>query len=167
MRPQMADQDERRRILDMLASGQINADEAEELLGALAGDRVDPHGIRRAVDSAVADAMGAADHAMRHVTGGRQNRPRRISRSLRITIDSGDEEQGNRGRVAVTVPVALAKFAGKLIPEEIRVKLESEGIELADLLEALDQDLPEGRLVDIDTNSAEGGKRARIIVEVA
>lgn len=165
----MADRpEERRRILDMLASGQINADEAEELLGALGGDRDDPYQIGRAVDSAVEEAMGAVDSAMRHARAGRhQNRPRRISRSLRITIDSGDEEQGNRGRVAVTVPVALAKFASKLIPEEVRVKLENEGIELTDLLEALDQDLPEGRLVDIDTNSGEGGQRARIIVEVA
>lgn len=159
----MAEQEERRRILDMLASGQINADEAEELLQALSGNNDDEFDIGRAIDKHVAAIEASALAGLR---SGR-HRQRRISRSLRIVIDSGDEEQGNRGRVAVTVPVALAKFAGKLIPEEVRIRLENEGIELADLLEALDQDLPEGRLVDIDTNAAEGGQRARIIVEVA
>ena len=157
----MADRpEERRRILDMLASGQINADEAEELL--------------RAVDWGGGESRRtAAREFARHsgfreaVKQARREKARTIARSLRIVIDSGDAEQGNSGRVAVTVPVALAKFAGKLIPEEVRLKLENEGIELATLLEALDQDLPEGRLVDIETNAAEGGQHARIIVEVA
>ena len=159
----MTDQGERRRILDMLASGQINTDEAEELLGALEGGLDDEHDLGRAIDRQVAAIEASALAGL----SGKRFRRKHIARSLRIVIDSGDGEQGNRGRVAVTVPVALAKFAGKLIPEEIRTRLESEGIELADLLEALDQDLPEGRLIDIDTNTAEGGQRARIIVEVA
>ena len=158
----MADAEERRRILDMLAKGQINIDEAEELLGALDTD------IGADVESARAyERHAAAIEAGLAAMESRRHRPRRIARSLRIVIDSGDEEQGDRGRVAVTVPVALAKFAGKLIPEEVRTRLEDEGIELADLLAALDQDLPEGRLVDIDTSAGGTGQRARIIVEVA
>lgn len=159
----MADQAERRRILEMLGSGQINAAEAEELLRALESEDDDRIDSGRATDRHAAAVEAAGLSRLRR---GKQ-RQRHIARSLRIVIDSGDEEQKNSGRIAVTVPVALAKFAGKLIPEEVRVRLENEGIELADLLEALDEDLPEGRLVDIDTNPAEGGKRARIIVEVA
>lgn len=157
----MAEQDERRRILDMLASGQINADEAEELLGALGSESESEVDFGTAVHNA---AVGAVLDRTRR---SREHRQRRISRSLRITIESGGDEQGKRERVVVTVPLALAKFAGKLIPQEVRVQLDAEGIEIAELLEALDQDLPEGRLVDIDTNGGDGGKRERIIVEVA
>lgn len=149
----------------MLANGQINAGEAEELLRALGGGKEDPFDIGRtvseAVDSALGSVFGSGESRRRHRAG------RHIARSLRIVIDSGDEENGRGGRTAVTVPLALAKFAGKLIPEEVRVRLDSEGIQLTDLLEALDEELPEGRLVDIDTGPVEGGQRSRIIVEVA
>lgn len=151
--------EERRRILDMLASGQITADEAEELLRAVNwGGRDDPR---------TKQELAAHAATREAVTHGRREKARSIARSLRIVIDSGDEEQGNRGRVAVTIPVTLAKFASKLIPQEVRVRLEDEGIELNELLQALDQDLPEGRLVDIDTSASDEGRRARIIVEVA
>lgn len=156
----MSEQSERRRILDMLASGQINADQAEELLGALGGDGDDEEPRRTAGAARHAVALGAVRAAGR-------GENRKIARSVRIMIDTGGEEQKGRGRVAVTVPLALAKFAGKLIPEEVRDRLEDEGIELAQLLQALDQELPEGRLVDIDTTpGGEQGRRARIVVEV-
>lgn len=164
MPDQVPEQNERRRILDMLASGQINADEAEELLGALdSSGENDPLDIGRSFDRHArsfidASALAASIRAKKH-------REKRIAKSLRIVIDSGDEEQSKRGRVTVTVPLALAKFAGKLIPEEMRGKLEHEGIELTELLEALDDELPEGRLLDVDTNGGEGQK-ARIVVEV-
>jgi hypothetical protein len=154
----MADHPERRRILDMLASGQINADEAAELLNALdEGTEGDGRRARRQSHAAIAAAVLEA----------RDKGTRKIARSLRIVIDSGAEEKGDRDRVAVTVPLALAKFAAKLIPEDVRSHLESEGIELTELLQALDQELPEGRLVDIDSSSGgDQGDRARIIVEV-
>jgi hypothetical protein len=154
----MADHPERRRILDMLAAGQINADEAAELLAAVesGSDARDRRGPRE-------HPAGIVEAVMR----ARGKEARRIARSLRIVIDSGAENEGDRGRVTVTVPLALAKFAGKLIPEEARSRLEDEGIELAELLQALDQELPEGRLIDIDTGSAaDPSSRARIIVEV-
>lgn len=155
----MSEHPERRRILDMLAAGQINAAEAGELLSAVdAGDDEGGHG-----------AGVSAGHAA-IVSGGREARrdaTRRIARSLRIVIDAGGEEGGSRGKVTVTVPLALAKFAGKLIPEDVRDRLEDEGIELAELLQALDPELPEGRLVDIDsTPEGDQGRRAKIVVEV-
>ncbi|MEX2536379.1 MAG: hypothetical protein WD273_12360 [Trueperaceae bacterium] len=156
----MAEAVERRRILDMLAGGQINADEAEELLGAVdgSGDETSPVNRDVARHVAILDA----------VRGARKDKAKTITRSLRIIIDAGDEEYGNRGHVSVTVPLALAKFAGKLIPQDVRLRLEDEGIELAELLQALDEELPEGRLVDIDTNpEGDMGRRARIVVEVA
>jgi predicted RNA-binding protein len=155
----MAEYPERRRILDMLAGGQINADQAGKLLSALEEGGYAAAATDKAREKSLALAANRASDR------GAENK--RIARSLRIAIDAGSDEQENRGRVTVTVPLALAKFAGKLIPEDVRVRLEDEGIELAELLQALDQELPEGRLVDIDT--APGGdarRRARIIVEV-
>ncbi|MEX2542212.1 MAG: hypothetical protein WD314_10385 [Trueperaceae bacterium] len=155
----MSGHPERRRILDMLASGQINAAEAGELLNA-----VDAGG-----DDGGRSAQVSAGHAA-IVSAGRDVRreaTKKIARSLRIVIDAGGEEGGSRGKVTVTVPLALAKFAGKLIPQDVRTRLEDEGIELAELLQALDQELPEGRLVDIDTTpEGDQGRRAKIVVEV-
>jgi DNA-binding transcriptional ArsR family regulator len=156
-RLEMAENPERRRILDLLAGGQINAEEAGRLLSAL-----EHGGASASEDRAHAKSLSLAAGRRADAEG-----DRRIARSLRIVIDAGGEDQRNRGRVAVTVPLALAKFAGKLIPEDVRSRLEDEGIELAELLQALDQELPEGRLVDIDTMpEGDNARRARIIVEV-
>lgn len=142
----------------MLASGQISADEAEELLTALL-----------ASDEGRDERRGpTAEHAriVNAMMGQRREAKAKIAKALRIVIESGNQERGDRGRVAVTIPVALAKFAGKLIPEEARTRLEDQGIDLEQLLQALDGELPEGRLVDIDT-AEDGEGRARIIVEVS
>jgi predicted RNA-binding protein len=155
----MAEYPERRRILDMLAGGQINADQAGKLLSALEQGGDEAGAADKAREKGLALAANRASD--------RGGEGQRIARSLRIAIDAGSDEQENRGRVTVTVPLALAKFAGKLIPEDVRVRLEDEGIELAELLQALDQELPEGRLVDIDTMpGGDDRRRARIIVEV-
>lgn len=159
----MSEQSERQRILEMLAAGQINAAEAGELLAALdAAANGSSHGGRHG------ERAGAGQAAV--LSGGREARrdaTKKIARSLRIVIEAGSEEGGRHGRVSVSVPLALAKFAGKLIPQDMRERLEDQGIELAELLQALDQELPEGRLVDIDTvPEGDDGRRSRIIVEV-
>lgn len=154
----MSDGSERRRILDMLASGQLTPPEAEELLRSLGAE----------ADSDYERIRGPAGARLRQRGPGQeaQGSGRKIARALRIVIDAGEDGE-SRDRIAVTLPLALAKFAGKLIPEEARLKLEDEGIEIAALLDALDQELPEGRLVDIDTTgSDDAGKRARIVIEV-
>ena len=119
----------------MLATGQINAAEAEELL--------------RALDSRPAQARPQKEPA--------------IARSLRITIDP--HEGTDRKAVTVTVPLALAKFAGGLIPAQVRERLDGEGLDIAGLLERLDRDLPAGPLVDLDSEGGTG-PGARIVVEV-
>lgn len=154
----MSEGSERRRILDMLAAGQLTPQEAEELLRSLGSEAdADYERARTSAGSRLRprDAGGEAGTA-----------DRRIARALRIVIDAGEDGESH-DRIAVTLPLALAKFAGKLIPEEARIKLEEEGIEIAALLDALDQELPEGRLVDIDTTgSDDAGNRARIVIEV-
>lgn len=160
----MADQDERRRILEMLAAGQISADEAQDLLEAMDAER-DSDVISLDIADEIKEAVRASLGGFGKPAKGPK---RRITRSLRIEISSSDEGSGRNGRVVVTVPLTLAKFAGKLLPENARERLDDNGIDLHSLLEQLDQDdLPEGRLIDIDSSDPESESgHARIVVEV-
>ena len=141
----MAAQDERKKVLDMLAAGQINVDQASELLRAL-GD------------------------GPRDASAPPPPPPPRVgtARLLRISIDANDDEDGgDRARIRVNVPLGLAKFASRFLPAEARNELEAQGIDLSELISALSTETPEGKLVDIDVDDEGGGrKKAKIVVEV-
>ena len=66
----------------------------------------------------------------------------------------------------INVPLGLAKFAGRFLPPEARRELEGQGIDLSSLLDSLNADVPDGRLVDIDATDEEKGTTAKIIIEV-
>jgi len=140
----MAAQDERKKVLDMLAAGQINVDQASELLRAL-GDA--PIGAAPPPPTPPSTRSGTA-------------------RLLRISIDANDDGDGDRAKIRVNVPLGLAKFAGRFLPAEARTELESQGIDLSELINALSTETPEGKLVDIDVDDDNGGKKAKIVVEV-
>ena len=141
----MAAQDERKKVLDMLAAGQINVDQAGELLRAL-GDA--PTGAGAPPPPPPPARTGTA-------------------RLLRISIDASDDADGDRARIRVNVPLGLAKFAGRFLPEEARSELQSQGIDLSELISALSTETPEGKLVDIDVDDdVTGRKKAKIVVEV-
>jgi hypothetical protein len=138
----VAVQEERKKVLDMLAAGQINVDQAGDLLRALSDG---PH--------------GAAPVAPPPRTG--------TARLLRISIDANGGGDGERAKIRVNVPLGLAKFASRFLPAEARAKLEAEGIDLSDLITAISTETPEGRLVDIDVDDdGSGRKQAKIVVEV-
>jgi hypothetical protein len=136
--------DERKKVLDMLASGQITVDQASELLRAL-GEGAPPVGPTPLVPARTGTA-----------------------RLLRISIDARDGGDGERAKVRVNVPLGLAKFASRFLPAEARSELEAQGIDLTELITAISTETPEGRLVDIDVDPEDGGggKSAKIIVEV-
>jgi hypothetical protein len=140
----MAAQDERKKVLDMLAAGQINVDQASELLRAL-GDA--PSGAAPPPPPPPSTRSGTA-------------------RLLRISIDANDDGDGDRAKIRVNVPLGLAKFAGRFLPAEARTELEAQGIDLSELINALSTETPEGKLVDIDVDDDDGGKKAKIVVEV-
>ena len=140
----MAAQDERKKVLDMLAAGQINVDQASELLRAL-GDG--PVGAAPPPPPPPPARTGTA-------------------RLLRISIDANDDGDGDRAKIRVNVPLGLAKFAGRFLPAEARTELEAQGIDLSELINALSTETPEGKLVDIDVDDDSGGKKAKIVVEV-
>ncbi|HKI59368.1 MAG TPA: hypothetical protein VKA00_09150 [Trueperaceae bacterium] len=131
--------EERRRILDMLAAGQISADQAAELLEAIG-----PSGRSEAP---AAKAKGTA-------------------RLLRISIDATKPDGSKEATVRVNVPLGLAKFAGRFLPPDARTQLEGQGIDLATLLDSLDTDVPGGRLVDFDAVDEDKGTTAKIVIEV-
>jgi len=137
----MAPGDEQRRVLDMLAAGQINAEQASTLLAALRGPAAPPP---------------PPPPAARRGT----------ARMLRISIDAGEEPGGERAKIRVNVPLGLAKFASRFMPAEARRELEGRGIDLNELIDAITTETPEGPLVDIDVDDDSGEKRAKIMIEV-
>lgn len=141
----MAIVDQRKKILDLLESGRINADQASELLRALGG--------------APREASAPPTPPPPARTG--------TARTLRISIDAaGDEGDKKNAKIRVNVPLGLAKFATRFLPAEAKGELEAQGVDLEELIAALSSETPEGRLVDIDVDDDGDGKRAKIVVEV-
>ena len=120
--------EEHKRILQMLAEGQITAEEAAELIEALE-------------DAPRVQARPASGRA----------------RLLRIYVHDPDDAT----EVKVNLPLALARFALKFIPEEQRAQIAEAGFDLDELLASLKSETPEGRLVEL-----EQGDGTRVIIEV-
>lgn len=137
-------ENDRRRILDLLAAGKISVDDAANLLRALAG------GGRPAPPPLEPPPR----------TSGR-------ARLLRITVDAREPGAGGETtKVRVNVPLALARFATRFLPPEARADLEAQGIDLNEILAALDEDLPGGKLVDVDVGGDDSTTgAARVIIE--
>jgi hypothetical protein len=131
----------RRKILDMLAAGQINADEAERLI--LAVEKETP-------------AAGSAN--------GSDTRPKPKPRYLRVLVE--DNGGGNSPKVNVRVPMQLLRSGVKLaalIPDQAFVQvneaLQKEGVRidlrqikpenLEELIDQLDE-----LTVDVDDKDA-------------
>ena len=132
---------EQRRILDLLAEGQLSAEQAAELLEALKTTEAPP-------------------------PPPRPPKPKGIAKVLRISIDAQNGDGASKAKVNVNVPMGLAKFASKFIPQQAREQFDLQGIDLNGILESLSSDTAEGRIVDIDAQEGEGSSRAKIIIEV-
>lgn len=139
----------------MLAAGKIDADQAASLLKAIGPleppTAPPPPRFEEAFES---DARAFT-------------RPKQgIARMLRITIDANDEAGSEKAKIRVNVPLALARFAGKFLPDDAKLQLQDQGIDLRELLDALGDELPEGPIVDIDAEGDGSGKKAKIMIEV-
>ncbi|SYZ74626.1 conserved hypothetical protein [Candidatus Zixiibacteriota bacterium] len=113
--------EERRRILEMVASGKITSDEAEELLNALDADR-DRDDDYEKDDDSESDSFGPGrDH---------DPQPGQNPRFLKILVIPGHGAHGNHGSeiVKIKIPLALMRAGMKmssLIPEQAREKIET------------------------------------------
>ncbi|HEY8796361.1 MAG TPA: hypothetical protein VIO85_00710 [Candidatus Dormibacteraeota bacterium] len=97
--------EERRQILEMLAGGKINADEADRLLGALGG----------ASSSATATATAV------------QTKP--LPKFIRVMVDSKDRKDGKPVHINVRVPIMLLRAGvrlASLIPPQAQEKVNAE-----------------------------------------
>jgi len=112
----MAENEDRRRILDMLAAGTISVDEAANLLKALG-----PGTPGRAIEPPAPP------------------RPAGQARLLRISIDAVKpvDEGGENAKVRINVPIALARFTTRFLPKEASAELQEQGVNIEEILNAL------------------------------
>jgi hypothetical protein len=133
--------EDRKRILDLLAEGRINADEAERLIAALGGEGSRP--------------SAPAGEA-----------PRRMPKFLRVIVDADSEDGRGRAKVNVRVPMQLLRAGvrlGGLIPgharDQVNNALRDQGIDFdiskikPENLEALIEQLNDFS-VDVDDERA-------------
>jgi hypothetical protein len=107
--------EERRHILEMLAAGTINADEADRLIGALGG----------ASSGATATATATA------------TQPKPLPKYLRVMIDAKEGKDDKPVHINVRVPIALLRAGvrlASLIPpkaqEKVNEELRKNGLDL-------------------------------------
>ena len=117
--------EDRRRILQLVADGKITAEEATELLDALPSDR-QSDGPREG-----ADAPYPSIPPVPPLPPMPQLPPNR-ARSLVIQINEGSENKVN-----LRIPFGLARAAGKFVPRRASQQLKEFGIELEELLNDL------------------------------
>jgi hypothetical protein len=101
--------EERKRILDMLEQGKIDAKQAEGLLESIekkVGQEKNPAKVR---------AKG---------------------RKLRVVVQSKEEGGEN---VNISIPLSLAKLVTKFIPKDKRESMESSGVDVGEILAHIDE----------------------------
>ncbi len=145
----MTDNDERSRVLRMVAEGQLSPEEAASLLEAL------EHGPR--ADSE--QGWGMPNLPEPPVWEGRVQRKRReghgSARAVVIQIKEGGENKVN-----IRVPISMARMAGKFIPRQAQQYLAGYEIDLQQFLDDVG-DAEGGTLLEVK----EGENRVLIAVE--
>jgi hypothetical protein len=136
--------EDRKRILDLLAEGKINADEAERLISALAGS-----------------GPGAQPDAA----------PRRTAKYLRVIVNAN--EDGHPTKVNIRVPMQLLRAGvrlGGLIPnharEQVNEALRDQGIDI-DISKIKPENLEEliEQLHDFSVDVDDGNANVRVFCE--
>jgi hypothetical protein len=140
---------ERRKVLEMLATGKITPDEAEQIL-----DRLAPSAAPG--DGSEARTTGAAD--AREDEG----RPR-APRFLRVVVDSPEHDSVN-----IRLPLGLIRTGLKLptlLPGRVSQRLSARGIDLSHLGKLDDEALiAELTALQVDIND-EHGEKVRVFCE--
>ena len=140
--------DERARILTLLESGTISAEQAAVLLEAISSKA-----------SSGGKAGPAAGRPAVKVT------PKPPAQLLRIAIDAHDEDDENV-KVNVNVPLKLARFAAVFPASVVEGMLGAIGVLILVKALPLFTGLPDGPLVDIDATENDGAKKVKIRIEV-
>jgi|SRR5579875_2911047 len=125
--------DERRRILRMVAEGTVTPEDGAELLDALHEDRRVSEPDRPEQNRETSQAIAAAPAAT--VSSGR---------SLVIRITEGEESTVN-----LRIPLGLARAAGRFLPRRAQHDLSEHGIDLSELFEGVAGGVDNGPLIMI------------------
>ncbi len=128
--------EESMRILKMVEEGKISAAEASELLGALG-------------DEQQQDIIPAEEGKKFSLKG----------RKLRILVTKPGSD---KPQVNIKIPLRLVKWAEKFIPQEAKREMDSNGIDIDEILGSLD-DITEETLVDVTDEDT--GEQVRIYIE--
>ncbi len=154
---------ERKQVLEMLAEGKINAEEAERLLTKLENLE------NPATREAETEAEGTSDQTESKESGccselkgvGASNSKK--LKYLRVLVNSEDGDSVN-----IQVPLALVRTGIKLsamLPSDARKKLHEKGVDLSQFSELAGDDLIEAlRDLNVDVDSVDGDK-VRIFCE--
>ncbi len=159
----MAVSNERRRILDMLAAGKLDVEQATALLKALGPTPAESLPLpptRVPPPPAPPELAGPAPVLAPPAAQAARRQPRFV----RIKVDA-TKEGGKTTNVDVRVPYALAKFALRFVPQEARRELEAQGIDISQLLETAEA-MPEGKIVEVNAEGPGDEGTAHITVEV-
>ena len=176
---------DRKRILDLLDEGIINASESIELfqvldaaqghskdvervLGMLAAKQLNAPeavGLIKALTlssvlPAIAPAPPAAPSAPTGITGFFEKLS--VGRILSIHIRNSNAE--DESDVSMNLPLSLGKFVEKFIPKEAIEVVKQQGIDLPDMLGSLNADMPKGELINLNASFAEQEINVRIEV---
>ncbi len=112
--------DEKKKILKMLDEGKVTVEEAEGLLDKLGESR------------------GGEETGVGPVEKSRKARALRI-----VVIEDGEEE------VNISIPLKLVKMFETLLPSKAKEKLDEKGVNLDVVLDAIEEETVDGKLVDI------------------
>lgn len=143
--------EERARILRMVAEGKLSPEEAASLLEAV---EVEPEPQNsRSADQEYADYSGPSDREVR--IRGREGRRARPPRAVVIQIKENGENKVN-----IRIPLGLARAAKKFIPRQAQNYLSSYEIDLQEFLDGAN-DMEGGTLLEVK----DGENRVLIAVE--
>ena len=142
--------EERARILRMVAEGKVTPAEAEDLLAAL--DAASDAGARSTGSSAT---FGPGSMPAPPVPPGPPG-IRKQPRSMVIQV-----KEGGDSKVNVRIPLSLARAAGRFIPRRAQQQLTAYNIDLEELLSGLSDAEGDGTLVEVK----DGKDEVRIAVE--
>ncbi|HEX2863506.1 MAG TPA: hypothetical protein VHN99_02970 [Deinococcales bacterium] len=143
-----------KRILDMVREARVSQAEASKLLGALNTrfGGVAPGTWERLL-AEVGSGMDTADLATlitppEPPDGPARGAPgRKTARLMRLDIETADGSE-----IRVNLPLGLANFALRLIPQDALAALRDQGLDPGSLSELLRGDLPDGEVLHLESN---------------
>ena len=154
-----------KKVLEMLAAGQITADDAEKLL-----EKLGANGPAHGAPAGSGEASGAEEKSGFRRTWAwtipsreEPPAPGQKPRFLRVVVDSPDRDQVN-----VRVPLAILRTGIKLLavlPPKVSERLAEKGIDLSALRDLQREELVEHlRELHVDVDS-KNGEKVRIFCE--